>query len=136
MPRSRTSSRTRSSWRGAVGGVPSGLGTSCVLRASGTSDPIMSLLRDGVAVRGDQPRFASDQQLMQCAERRQRDLRGTVLEPERAVDIELQGLQKRYDASRLGHVHELTHNRALDVTATHACPIKRMLAVVVDIILP
>ena len=136
IPRSRTSSRTRSSWRGAVGGVHSGLGTSCVLRASGTSDPIMSLLRDGVAVRGDRPRFASDQQLMQCAERRQRDLRGTDLEP-RAIDhIELPCRQNRHDARRQLHVHELTRSAPLDLNATRALPIKRMPAIVDDDILP
>jgi hypothetical protein len=71
MPRSRTSSRTKSSWRRAVGGVCFSLGASSLLRASGSSDPILRLLRDDVAVRGDQPRFAGDEQLMQCAERRQ-----------------------------------------------------------------
>ena len=42
------------------------LGASSVLRASGTSDPILRLLRDDVAVRRDQPRFAGDQQLVQA----------------------------------------------------------------------
>ncbi len=37
----------------------------------------MSLLRDGVAVRADKPRFARHQQLVQVAQRRQRDLRRT-----------------------------------------------------------
>ena len=96
----------------------------------------MSLLRDGVAVRGDQPRFASDQQLMQCAERRQRDLRGTDLEP-RAIDyIELPCRQNRHDARRQLHVHELTRSAPLDLNATRALPIKRMPAIVDDDILP
>jgi hypothetical protein len=85
----------------------------------------MSLLRDGVAVRADKPRFASDQQLMQFAERRQRDLRGTDLEP-RAIDhIELPCRQNRHDARRQLHVHELTRSAPLDLNATRALPIKR-----------
>ena len=52
MARSRTSSRTRSSWRGAVRAMC--LQVSSVLRASGNRASILCLLRDDVAVRGDQ----------------------------------------------------------------------------------
>src|SRR5262249_38272026 len=53
MARNRTSSRTRSSWRGAVRAVCRQ--ASSVLRASGNRASILRLLRDDVAVRGDQP---------------------------------------------------------------------------------
>lgn len=39
-----------------------------VLRVSCASNPIVNLLRDGAAVRRDQPRFAGNQQLMRCTE--------------------------------------------------------------------
>ena len=46
-----------------------GLGASSVLRASvSCCNPILRLLRDDVAVRGELPQFAGDQQLTQCAE--------------------------------------------------------------------
>ena len=58
----------------------SALRTTSVARASGTSDPIVSLLRDGVAVRKEEPQFAGDQQPVQVTQCRQRDLRGADLE--------------------------------------------------------
>src|SRR6516225_3599303 len=52
MARNRTSSRTSSSWRGAVRLVC--LQASSVLRASANRASILRLLRDDVAVRGDE----------------------------------------------------------------------------------
>ena len=83
----------------------------------------MSLLRDGVAVRGDQPRFAGDQQLMQYAERRQRDLRRADLETGAIDRIELPRRQDRDDARRQLDVHELTRCSPLALNATRAPPV-------------
>ena len=65
-PEIATSSRTRSSWRGAVEVCSLSLRDKLLsfVRAV-TATPSLRLLRDDVAVRRDQPRFAGDQQLMQ-----------------------------------------------------------------------
>jgi hypothetical protein len=96
----------------------------------------MGLLRDGVAVRGDQPRFAGDQQLMQCPERRQRHLWRANLETGAIDRIELPRRQDRHGARRQLHVHELARCAPLALNTTRAPSVQWMPAIVDDNILP
>jgi len=60
---------------------------------------------------------------MQCAERRQRNLRGANLETGAIDRVELPRRQDRYGAGRQFHVHELTRWAPLTLNATHAPPV-------------
>jgi hypothetical protein len=80
-------------------------------------------LRPDVAVRGDQPRFAGNEQLMQGAERA-------------AVDrVELPRRQDGHGVGCQFHV-QLSRCAQLGLNTTHAPPVRRMPAIVDDDILP
>lgn len=70
---------------------------SCDARASGTSDLIVILLRDGVAVRREEPRFAAHQQPVQVTQCRQRNLRDAHLEGSAIYRVELPSCHHRDD---------------------------------------
>ena len=96
----------------------------------------MGLLRGGVAVHADQPRFAGDQQLMQGAERRQRDLRSPNPEPHASDRIELPRRQDRHDTRRQLDVHKLARGAPFALNATRIPPIERMPAIMDHDVLP
>ena len=96
----------------------------------------MSLLRDGVAVRRDQPRFASDQQLVQVAETHQRDLRRANLDACAIDRVQLPGRKDRHHARRQLDVDELARCTPLALNATRAPSVQRMPAIVDNDILP
>jgi hypothetical protein len=73
---------------------------------------------------------------MQCAERRQRNLRGAHLETGAIDRVELPPRQYRHGARRQFHVHELTRTAPLALNAAHAPPIQWMPTIVDHDILP
>src|SRR5262245_25070442 len=117
MPHSLTSSRTRSSWRGAVARGPCWLGVSSVLRASGISDPMICLLCNSGAVRRGKSRFEGHQQLMQGQERAQRYLWKADLEASAIDRVELPRRHDRHDARHQLDVDELASGHTLALTA-------------------
>ena len=96
----------------------------------------MSLLRDGVAVRGDQPRFAGGQQIAQLAQGRPGQLRRTNFKTGTIDRIELPRRYDRHHTGRQLHVHKLARRAPFDLNATRAPPVQRMPAVINDDILP
>jgi len=111
-------------------------GASSVLGPSGTSDPILNLLRGTIAVCRDQARFASNQQLVQRTQRRQRDLRRAHFEAGAIDWIKLPGRQDRHHARRQLDVDKLARRAPLDLKPTCSPPVKRMPAIVDDGIRP
>jgi hypothetical protein len=73
---------------------------------------------------------------MQCAERRQRNLRGAHFETGAIDRIELPRRQDRHRAGRQFHVHELTRSALLALNATRAPTVQWMPAIVDHDILP
>jgi hypothetical protein len=94
------------------------------------------LLRDGVAVRGEKPRFAGRQQLVQVAQRRQRDLRETDLDGSAIDRIELPGRNHRNDAGLELKMSNLPRSAPLTQNTTRAPAAERMPAILNDGILP
>jgi hypothetical protein len=73
---------------------------------------------------------------MQCAERRQRNLRGAHLETGAIDRVELPPRQYRHGARRQFHVHELTRTALLALNAARAPPEQWMPTIVDHDILP
>ena len=133
-PRNLASSSTRSSCRGAAGGLRRVAGTSAFLRVA--SERIVRLLRDGCAVCGVKPQFAGIQQLMEIAKRRQRGLRRTNLDAGAIHRVELPGRQDRHRARYQLDMHELTRCPSLTLDATRTAPVQRMPTIMDNYILP
>ena len=122
----------RLSWRGVVTGRDGGLGA----RASATDDPILGLLRAGVAVRKEEPRFACDQQLVHITQRRQRDLRSADFHRGANDRIELPGGHLRDDTGLKLDVREFAGGAMLDHHAARDLTVQRMPAVMDHDVLP
>jgi hypothetical protein len=73
---------------------------------------------------------------MQCAERRQGDLRRTDLETGAIDRVELPRRQDCHDAKRQLDVHDLTRCAPLALNAAHALTAQRMPAIMDDDVLP
>ena len=96
----------------------------------------MSLLDNGGAVRREETRFESNQQLMQGRERRQRNTRRADFVTGASDRVELPCRQDRDDARRQLDVHEIPRRAPLALDATRATPIERVPAIVDYDILP
>ena len=73
---------------------------------------------------------------MQCAERRQGDLRCADLQTGAVDRVELPRRQNRHGAGRQLHVHQLTRCAPLALNTTHPPSVQRMPAIVDHNILP
>jgi hypothetical protein len=94
------------------------------------------LLRDGVAVRKEEPRFAGHQQPVQVAQRRQRDLRKADLYGAAIDRVELPGRHHRDDAGLELELSDLSGCAPLDQNTTRAPAAQRMPGILDDGILP
>ncbi|MFY9656665.1 MAG: hypothetical protein WAK01_08775 [Methylocystis sp.] len=89
----------------------------------------MVLLRDGVAVHKEEPRFAGRQQPVQVAQRRQRDQRNTDLYGAAIDRIELPGRNHRDDAGLEFEMCDLSGCATLNQNTTCAPAAQRMPAI-------